>query len=248
MLSFLHEYFAKQSGLTPASAYSLPDHVKQATANWTGGGGVTDHGALTGLLNNDHTQYALLAGAAFTGNISGPVATQATHYIRKDQVDAAIAALPVSATVVDVTKGLDQSVTNSTILVNDDTLKFTGTINSVWDVSLMLHLTGDVTANVGDARLSFTAPASSTIFGVAQGNGMGAGGDSGQHTTVAIDAFGLLIKVGTLGAAVKSGVLINFRITFGAAGDCTLQFAQENVSAIATTIKAGSNLVAVRKS
>lgn len=36
----------------------------------TAGGGSSDHGALTGLLDNDHTQYALLAGAVPTGNYS----------------------------------------------------------------------------------------------------------------------------------------------------------------------------------
>jgi len=36
-----------------------------------GGGGVTDHGALTGLGDDDHTQYILVAGTrAFTGNQS----------------------------------------------------------------------------------------------------------------------------------------------------------------------------------
>lgn len=104
MMSFLHAYFAKQSGLTPVSSYSLVDHVKAATANWSGGGGgggldaegvrdvveaqlqqgtnvtlvkddaaniitisatgggggepgVTDHGDLTGLSDDDHPQY-----------------------------------------------------------------------------------------------------------------------------------------------------------------------------------------------
>ncbi len=33
------------------------------------GGGVTDHGALTGLGDDDHTQYALLAGDTFTGTV-----------------------------------------------------------------------------------------------------------------------------------------------------------------------------------
>jgi hypothetical protein len=34
-----------------------------------GGGGVTDHGALTGLLDDDHTQYALLAGRAGSSQV-----------------------------------------------------------------------------------------------------------------------------------------------------------------------------------
>jgi hypothetical protein len=38
-----------------------------------GGGGVTDHGALSGLADDDHTQYALVDGTrAFTGNITVP--------------------------------------------------------------------------------------------------------------------------------------------------------------------------------
>lgn len=35
-----------------------------------GGGGVTDHGALTGLADDDHTQYLLVNGTrAMTGNL-----------------------------------------------------------------------------------------------------------------------------------------------------------------------------------
>lgn len=39
------------------------ERFKQAQGG-AGGGGVTDHGALTGLLDDDHTQYLLLAGRA----------------------------------------------------------------------------------------------------------------------------------------------------------------------------------------
>lgn len=38
------------------------------TITITGAGGITDHGALTGLLDDDHTQYALLAGRG-TGQV-----------------------------------------------------------------------------------------------------------------------------------------------------------------------------------
>ena len=46
--------------------------LKQSLAR-AGGGGVADHGALTGLADNDHPQYALLTGGAdaiFTGNVA----------------------------------------------------------------------------------------------------------------------------------------------------------------------------------
>lgn len=39
-------------------------------AQISGGGGVTDHGALTGLGDNDHTQYVLDTGDTMTGNLS----------------------------------------------------------------------------------------------------------------------------------------------------------------------------------
>lgn len=49
-------------------------------AGWTtlgsgGGGGVTDHGALTGLSDDDHTQYALLAGRSGGQTVTGGTAS-----------------------------------------------------------------------------------------------------------------------------------------------------------------------------
>lgn len=48
-----------------------------------GGGGVTDHGALTGLGDDDHTQYSLVTGArAFTGSVTvGQNADAATREV-----------------------------------------------------------------------------------------------------------------------------------------------------------------------
>ena len=54
---------------------------RKTGANWkfigqtgilSGGGGVTDHGALTGLSDNDHPQYALTANPVFTGTVTVP--------------------------------------------------------------------------------------------------------------------------------------------------------------------------------
>lgn len=47
--------------------------LSSGTLTATGGGGVTDHGALTGLSDDDHTQYLLLAGRS-----GGQVATGGT--------------------------------------------------------------------------------------------------------------------------------------------------------------------------
>lgn len=63
------------------------------TALGSGGGGVTDHGALTGLADNDHPQYALVAAGAFTtaaptSAVAGAIGTN--ELARMVEVDAYI--------------------------------------------------------------------------------------------------------------------------------------------------------------
>lgn len=52
---------------------------------FAGGGGVTDHGALTGLTDDDHTQYLLASG---TRNIAGNITQDNGFYIATDEVRA----------------------------------------------------------------------------------------------------------------------------------------------------------------
>ena len=53
-----------------------------------GGGGVTAHGALSGLGDDDHTQYILVDGErGFTGPVSGITPTVADHLTTKGYVD-----------------------------------------------------------------------------------------------------------------------------------------------------------------
>lgn len=55
------------AGLAPASGGGTSNFLR-ADGSWTAPSGVTDHGALTGLSDDDHTQYILVAGTrAFTG-------------------------------------------------------------------------------------------------------------------------------------------------------------------------------------
>lgn len=51
------------------------DTANTLTVASSGGGGVTDHGALTGLSDDDHTQYALLAGRSGGQTIIGGTGT-----------------------------------------------------------------------------------------------------------------------------------------------------------------------------
>lgn len=51
-------------------------------------GGVTDHGSLTGLGDDDHTQYSLVAGTrAFTGTVGGVTPVAASDLATKGYVD-----------------------------------------------------------------------------------------------------------------------------------------------------------------
>lgn len=59
----------------PPSTGDVLVATSATTAEWqAGGGGVSDHGALTGLTDDDHTQYALLTGRAGGQTFIGGIA------------------------------------------------------------------------------------------------------------------------------------------------------------------------------
>ena len=89
---------AKQGNLTlTTTGSSWPATLIGDTLNipqYSGGGGVTDHWALTGLADDDHTQYSLVSGTrAFTGKVSyssHPTFSADTELVDKKYVDDAI--------------------------------------------------------------------------------------------------------------------------------------------------------------
>lgn len=60
-----------------------------------GGGGVADHGALTGLSDDDHTHYILVdATRAFSAAPSSSVAASLpAHLVRKEEMDSAFGSI-----------------------------------------------------------------------------------------------------------------------------------------------------------
>jgi hypothetical protein len=63
----------------------------------TGGASITDHGALAGLTDDDHTQYTLADGTrAFSGVVGGVTPTSSAHLTTKQYVDTDTAALLAS--------------------------------------------------------------------------------------------------------------------------------------------------------
>ncbi|MCI0527604.1 MAG: hypothetical protein L0Y56_09200 [Nitrospira sp.] len=89
------------SGITLSGAITLAGrgsvslHVAGQTitvsGGESGGGGVSDHGALSGLTDDDHPQYSLVSGArAFTGTVEGIIPTSAAHLATKGYVDSVV--------------------------------------------------------------------------------------------------------------------------------------------------------------
>ena len=80
------------SGVTPTVDAHLTtksyvdSEITAATGSLT-----TDHGELTGLADDDHTQYSLADGTrAFTGTVSGVDPTETAHLTTKGYVDTAV--------------------------------------------------------------------------------------------------------------------------------------------------------------
>lgn len=82
------------SGAVTITGAGLVDVITQGSALTISGSGSVDHGGLTGLGDDDHTQYSLVDGSRdFTGNISTTASspTAAKNLTRKDYVDGEIA-------------------------------------------------------------------------------------------------------------------------------------------------------------
>lgn len=91
------------SGVLPTQDYHLAtkEYIDQELAT-VSGGIVQDHGGLTGLGDDDHTQYVLANGTrAFTGTVGGVTPTDGTHLTTKDYVDLAIQGLDWQQSVKD---------------------------------------------------------------------------------------------------------------------------------------------------
>ena len=90
------------SGIDPAHSYDLTTryYVDQQISTLSGGI-ILDHGGLTGLGDDDHTQYMLVTGArAFTGTVGGITPVAGSDLTTKDYVDMAIQGLDWQDSVI----------------------------------------------------------------------------------------------------------------------------------------------------
>lgn len=109
--SFLGAVLTGLGGLTPTVDYFLVGNgttfsllSPAAVAAILGLSITGDHGNLTGLLDDDHTQYSLVNGTrAFTGVVGGITPTLAAHLTTKGYVDGLVAAPIWTVTTTAVT-------------------------------------------------------------------------------------------------------------------------------------------------
>ena len=158
--------------LRGATASTFPGGVA------VGGGGVTDHGLLTGILDDDHTQYSLVDGTrAFTGTVGGVTPAASSDLATKGYVDTVSGSLQTSIDAIDSSVTLQDAYDNGdgTIAstggkpVQTGDLTATGTLDLRGDSTLTdLALSFSDDSNTGifsstDGRLSFVINGSETL-------------------------------------------------------------------------------------
>lgn len=138
-------------------------------------------------------------------------------------------------------KSIDQAVTSSTTLVNDNALLLALQASEVYRVDALIYYTGGTHAT-SDLKVNFTYPSGATSAGV---------GYLGQTTALAVQqgtvVLGGALAFGSNGTGNVMLAELTFTISVSSTpGTLQLQIAQNTSSATATTVKAGSLLEAVR--
>ena len=137
-------------------------------------------------------------------------------------------------------KTANESVTSSTTLQNDDHLLFAVAANEVWVARF--YLIGNA-ATTGDVKIAWTVPAGATLLWNAHGLGEGVTSIEGAHKFAGSSSSGAAQTFG--GSGFTFGIHGSIYVANGStAGNVQLQWAQGTSSGTATTMFAGSHLVA----
>lgn len=149
-----------------------------------------------------------------------------------------IASVSQSSAAVAKAKAANQSVTSSTVLVDEATLSSAIGASETWVFAWTLSATFSA---VGQIQLAVVTPAGATLLAVATmvPNGIL---PAAATATTSGGAMSLVAALSTAGVVTVTATVVN-----GAtAGTVKLQFAQASSDATATTIQAASSLVARR--
>jgi hypothetical protein len=149
--------------------------------------------------------------------------------------------------VIKKSKGLDESVTSSTTLQDDNDFTFAIAASEVWVLQLSLWIVGIVG---GDFKYQLSVPSGAT--GGQGWQGLHASATTADaadlFTSAATDDFSIRV-IGCVSASPYSFARVYYNVFNSTnAGNVTLQWAQNASSGTSTTLKKGSWLYAVRMS
>lgn len=144
-------------------------------------------------------------------------------------------------------KTVDESITSSTTLQNDDSLLLAVEADAVYEIAGTLFYAGNVT---GDIKVAFTFPTGATLYWAGKGGSEADAGYGGvgasRHSASVADASGTATAF--TGSTTNLAIFIRaLLVTSGTSGNLQLQWAQNTSNGTATTVKVGSYLRAIRR-
>lgn len=135
-------------------------------------------------------------------------------------------------------KGTSQPVTSSTTLVNDGALAIELQANAVYSFILVLGYNG--ASGAGNLKFGWALPSGSTMGYSLYGNTTGGSATDGPWETASS-----VPALGTSGTGTSLGAVAQGTVSTGSTqGPMQLQWAQNSSSSTATTVLAGSVLLA----
>lgn len=155
------------SGIDPTQSYHLTTKWYVDDLFSTVSGGESDHGSLTGLLDDDHTQYILTDGSrGFTGTVSGVDPTQDYHLTTKQYVDDQFTTLSGNrkwGRISVINTAVSQAVTFNTSFV-DDGYTLVATLTNEVDSPPSIYSTIQGVKTAGGFTTHFSGEIDSTNF------------------------------------------------------------------------------------
>jgi hypothetical protein len=136
-----------------------------------------------------------------------------------------------------IVKPSDQSVTSSTVLVNDTSLVLAVAANRTYEIDLYMVWTGVASNATPGLKYDFTLPAGATF------NNFTSMGYAAGAFAFNIESAGTPTSYAS-GATTSTHLVRGLLVVSGTAGNFQLQWAQGNSSVTSATMKAGSFLVA----